>query len=477
MYANTVFNVLKTVSTIIFPLILFPYVSRVLGPEKLGEINFASSIANYISLLSSLGITAYAVRECSKVKDNKDEFETISSQLYSLNWISTVLAYSILLIVLLLKKKLYDSRLLILIACLPIFFQTLGADWVNTAVGDLRYISLRTILFQVINLVLIVVFVRKKDNYVLYAVLIALSPIGANLLNVRHRRKYCDIKLTLDMNIRMHFRPILLLFALTMSQTIYVNIDTTMIGMYRSLNEVGIYSVAVKVYHLASSLISAISIVVLPQLTYLHHNKNWKELGETQEFALSYITTLGMPMIMGILVCAEEIISILSGPNYMQATTTLRILSAALVAVMFGGAFLGNIVFLSNEKEGAFTRASIIAMLIDVVLNTLLIPNYGINAAAISTVISELFVFLYLLWYASHEVYIMNIRDCIAKPIIGTICFPGISMICHIFIANQVKCACVTIFICVICYIIIEILVGNKLLINIVTKMLKGKEK
>ena len=65
---NTVLNIIKTASSIIFPFITFPYVSRVLMPEYIGKVNFGSSYVSYFSLIATLGITTYAVRECSKCK-------------------------------------------------------------------------------------------------------------------------------------------------------------------------------------------------------------------------------------------------------------------------------------------------------------------------------------------------------------------------------------------------------------------------
>lgn len=55
---NAFFNVVRNVLRLIFPLITFPYVSRVLMPEGIGKVNFANSIISYFILLGNLGISA-----------------------------------------------------------------------------------------------------------------------------------------------------------------------------------------------------------------------------------------------------------------------------------------------------------------------------------------------------------------------------------------------------------------------------------
>lgn len=152
---NTIYSVIKQISTIIFPLITFPYISRVLLVDNVGKINFGESVISYVSLIASLGISTYAVRECSKVKESKKELSDIASQILSINLITTIIAYIVLGILLLFVDKFEDYRLLIGIQSITIIFTTLGADWLNTAMEDLKFIAVRTVIFQVVALSLI----------------------------------------------------------------------------------------------------------------------------------------------------------------------------------------------------------------------------------------------------------------------------------------------------------------------------------
>ena len=168
---NTVYNAIKTLSSIIFPLITFPYISRVLLTENSGKIDFGLSIVSYFSLIASLGITTYAIRECSAVREEKNKLSYVASQLWSINIITTVVAYIALTVTLLCYRKLDNYRTLIIIQSLSILATTLGADWLNSAMEDFKYITIRTVAFQFFSLLLMLIFVHKPEDYMKYAVI------------------------------------------------------------------------------------------------------------------------------------------------------------------------------------------------------------------------------------------------------------------------------------------------------------------
>lgn len=149
---NSIYSLLKAFSQVVFPLITFPYISRVLHAENVGKVNFANSIISYVSLAASLGITTYAVRECSKIKDDKNKLENMVGQIISFNMVTTFIAYIGLALALLAAKPLENYREMIIILSTTVLFTTLGADWLNTAMEDFKYITVRTFLFQLIFL-------------------------------------------------------------------------------------------------------------------------------------------------------------------------------------------------------------------------------------------------------------------------------------------------------------------------------------
>lgn len=122
---NALLNIIKTISSIIFPLITFPYISRVLKPENIGKLNFCSSFVSYFTLIASLGITTYAIRECSSVRENKNKLQKISSQIFTINICTTIVSYIMMFMVLIFFRQFDSYRTIIIIQSMTIIFTTI----------------------------------------------------------------------------------------------------------------------------------------------------------------------------------------------------------------------------------------------------------------------------------------------------------------------------------------------------------------
>ena len=93
---NMLLSAIKGFIGVIFPLITFPYISRILSVETLGKYNFAVSVVGYIVLLAGLGINQYAIREGARVREDKEKFGKLANQVFTINIISTIFAYLVL---------------------------------------------------------------------------------------------------------------------------------------------------------------------------------------------------------------------------------------------------------------------------------------------------------------------------------------------------------------------------------------------
>ena len=272
---NTVLNIIKTCSAILFPLITFPYISRVLLPENVGKVNFAQSYVNYFSLIAGLGLSTHAIRECATAKNDRKKLEKVSSELFSINLITTFVAYIFLVASFFIFKGLQRYEYLILIESTIIVSTTLGADWLNSAMEDYKYITIRTVAFQIVSLILMFTFVRETSDYYKYALISILSSAGANVANIFYRKKYCTVTFTLNIDWKRHLSPILFLFVMQLSVTIFNNADTTMLGIMQSDYQVGLYSTALKATRIISQVVQSLSLVIIPRLTILFTNEDF----------------------------------------------------------------------------------------------------------------------------------------------------------------------------------------------------------
>ena len=144
---NLIANSIKTLMGIIFPLITFPYASRVLGAAGIGKVNYASSIISYFSMFAALGISTYAVREGARIRDDKEKFSKFAKEMLNINLCTTVISYLALLIFLSLPI-LGNYKKLLVISSATIVFTTIGMEWLFTIKEEYANITKRAIQFQ-----------------------------------------------------------------------------------------------------------------------------------------------------------------------------------------------------------------------------------------------------------------------------------------------------------------------------------------
>ncbi len=388
---NTVYNIIKTASTILFPIITFPYISRVLQPDNIGKINFGNSIVGYISLLATLGVTTYAIRECSKVKNDREELGKLSGEILSINLFTTVIAYLVLAVLLLLYGKLRDYRLLIMIQSMSVLFATLGADWLNTAMEDFKYITIRTVAFQVLSVILMFIFVREPNDYINYAVITVLSSSGGNIMNMVYRRKYCKTKFTLKCNFKKHLPPILGLFAMLLAQQIFTMCDTTIIGLTLGDYQVGLYSAAIKIYNVINQIACSIFVVTLPQLSIAFAQNHSEDYKRILNYFLDFSVIVCLPCVIGMFTLSQEIIILAGGSGYLDAEGCLKILSVTLIAGSASNCTF-NANLLASGKDKICLLICVTASVVNLVSNIIFIPLFGIEAAACTTLASQILI-------------------------------------------------------------------------------------
>lgn len=419
---NAVLNISKQCCAIIFPMITFPYVSRVLGVEAYGKINFSSSIVSYISLLAGLGINSYAIREGARIRDNNSEFSVFINEVFSINILSTFLAYAIMGAMLFFWNNLDSYKLLIVILSLNIFLTTIGTDWINAIYEDFSYLTFRYIICQSISVIATICFVKSPNDIFLYAFLSNLGTISANILNVIYIRKKLKIyiRFVWPVNIKKHLKPILLLFGNMVSTMIYLYSDTTMLGIMIGDIAVGYYTISSKIYSLIKQLINAVSNVITPRISYeLGTQSNRANSENKLNNVLGILVLILFPIIAGMIFEGKEIIMLIAGQEYIAAYPALAILSIALFFSTIA-CVLVSVVMLAQRKDHEILFASCTSAIMNILLNLILIPKYSFIAAALTTMISELIMMSLGIYYTRHIIKI-NIKQYIPITVLGTI--------------------------------------------------------
>ena len=423
---NAVMSGLKTLMNIIFPLITFPYSSNVLQVEALGKVNFANSVCGYFLLFAGLGVSSYAVREGSKYVNDREQLSKFSSEVYSINMISTAAAYIALALTMIFWTKLHAYTDLMLVMSLQIFFTTIGTEWIFTIFEEYTYIAIRSMLFQVISVAMLFAFVKSPADYCIYAGITVFAAVGANVLNYFRVRKYCTIRLTLNIDWKRHLKPILIIFASSLATTLYVSSDTTILGILCTDYNVGIYAVAGKIYGIVKNLLSAVLVVSIPRLSH------YAGVGEHEKFNRLYneifnaLIVVVAPAVVGLFLLSREVILFISGESYLGAVLPLQILCIALFVCLFGWLY-NSCALLPCRKEKELFYVTLISGALNVILNLILIPLYRESAAAFTTFVAELCSLVLCVHYARGLVQISWNKRIIGSVFCGCV---GIVVVC-----------------------------------------------
>ena len=418
---NALLNGIKTICSIIFPFISFAYCSRVLGTDGLGAYSYGQSIIAYLLLIAGLGIPNYAIREGAYKKQNKKEFNMFINQVFTINVITTLITYCILIFLFILFPKINTYKYIILIQSIQIVLTTLGTDWINTIYEDYLYLTIRYIIIQIISLILLVLLVNNSSDIYIYTLITVLANCGGYILNWKYLKdRGIKPTLTKKIELKRHIKPILILFCNSIATVIYLNSDITMLGSYTDDSTVGIYTVSSKIYTMMKTLINAVILITLPRFSsYLASNNTTKYKEDLSRIA-EILIVLVSQVIIGLFMEADKILNLVAGKEYVSGSTVVQILSIAIFFAV-GACFFSYSILIPNKKEKYFLFSTIAAAIVNISLNIILLPIYGINAAAITTLIAEIIVFSITAFYSIKTIdFNFNVKT-IIKIIIGCI--------------------------------------------------------
>lgn len=472
---NAFYSFLKAFLTLVFPLITFPYATRILQPEGIGKINFSLSIVTYFNFIAQLGVTGYATREASKIADDKDSLSKFAHEILLINFISTAISYILFLIVISTVSKLSDYVPLLLIFSTHIIFTTLSVDWLYNALEEFRYVTIRSFIFHCIALVYLFTFVKTKDDLIHYAIYGVITDVGSYIFNFIHSRKFIYYNKRYKLEIKKHLKFVFTFFGMSVVTSIYAILDSSMLGFLSNDIEVGYYSAAIKLNKMTIGLITSIFAVLLPRLALYFNKENKDDFNKLIDESLQLSSLISVPIVFGLASLAEPLILLFSGENYLPALIPMIILTPIIFVISLAS-ITGTQLLPSINKEKISLLSYIIGAVTNVTLNILFIPKFGAIGAAIGTLAAETFVTSTQVIFLRKFVFTKsNTINFIQALIASVLMFIGVKIISSI-----INVLILQILISVICGILIYSLIlfifRNKLFISTIKKLL-GKLK
>ena len=390
---NFLLNVMMRLSTVIFPLITFPYVSRILHPVGTGKVQFATSLISYFSIFAQLGIPAYGIRACAKVRDNREELTRVAHELLAINLITNAITYAALFVALGTVPRLQEDRTLFLIISLNIILTSIGMEWLYQGLELYGYITARSVLFKFLALIAMFLFIHREEDYLIYGGITIFAASASNILNLINAHKYIGFRLVGNYQLSRHLKPVLIFFAMACAVTVYTNLDNVMLGFMTTDADVGLYGAAVKIKIVLVNVVTALGAVLLPRLSWYVEQGALEEFRRIVRKAFHVMTFSAAPLSLFFILFAREGILLLSGEEYMGSIVPMQVIMPTLLMIALSN-ITGYQILVPTGRERIVLYSEIAGALVDVGLNALLIPLYRATGAAIGTLVAEAVVLL-----------------------------------------------------------------------------------
>jgi len=392
--SNFLYNTLLTVTGLITPLITFPYVTRILGPEGIGLSNFANSIVQFFLIITALGIPLYGVKLIAQAKNNIIERTQIFKELIVIRAVLTFFVLFIYIALVFTLKQTFEHINFYLWGIAVLIINIFEINWLFSGIEDFKYITIRSLIIQIIQIVCLFLVVKSKNDVLIYFLLPFLFSLITIVINLKYARNFLLFEDSLKkLELRKHLKPLSIIFLSLAAISLYNLFDTVLLGLFKSDFQVGIYTAAMKINRIPIAFIMALVPIMIPRISVAVAENNINEIIRLSEKTILFVITFSIPIMGVVFFLAPEIIHLLAGKDFLQAVSTIRIISPiALIIGLTNNFSMQLLIPLGKEKQLLY--AVLIGAFISIILDVILIPIFDENGAAITNVLSELAVLI-----------------------------------------------------------------------------------
>lgn len=462
---NYVYRAIHQVLLIIIPLIIFPYISRVLNPEGLGEYSFTNSLITYFVIFAGLGFNTYAQREIAKCRDDIQQQSIIFWEI-NLCRLGTV-SLSLITNFILIMCGIYGEYTM-LMSVLSLNILTVAFDITFFFQGHEEFgkITLSYAVIKILSVASVFIFVKRQSDVWIYILINALVVIISNLvLWFFLKKRLVRVQLNQLKPFR-HLKGTLLIFISTLGITIYSVLDKSLVGLItNSKAENGYYEMAEKIVRKTLLVVTCLCEIMLS------HNTYEVSLGSKQQVQLNnyhsfhFLWLLGLPLMCGIIFSAGNFIPWLLGSEFENSILLTQVMSS-LILIIGMGSIIGQQYLLPCKRDQQFTIAVLIGVVLNVVLNIPLIYLLGALGAILATVISELGVTCFMLCLIRKELSVWYVFQLAIKPIIATVVMCAVIFPLSFCLSSSILNSLIIISVGVLVYGVSILLLRDKLVIQ-----------
>ncbi|EHR0217393.1 flippase [Clostridium perfringens] len=399
---NFLFKFILNIFNIVIPVLVGPYLARKLGPDQMGIFNYSQTIFTYFFIFASFGVYQYGIRELSNVKNNRNRFQRVFTSIFLISTITNILTLIIYYIFICFSKN-----KILFIPCMILSFNFFSnifyVEWVNEALENFDFISIKTIIVKSIYIILIFLAVKSSNDLNQYMIVLGLTTFLNNILSYIYiKRKvkfdFCELKFL------KHIKSMFMIVILSNTAVLYTQLDKLMIGNFINMDAVAFYNIAQQISMMISGLMLTFINVTVPRLTNYSANKE----NDKYENLLSNISKIYFmflfPICIGMFTLSKQIILLYGGNQYVDAIPIFSIFSIYVITLGYESILTNQILYIKG-KERELVVIGLIGGVINLIMNVLLVkfnilePKMFIFTTMVSNILVVLFQNYYVKKY------------------------------------------------------------------------------
>lgn len=401
---NFLYNAFYNVLVLILPLVTAPYISRIMGAEKIGVYSYSYSVASYFGLFILMGLTNYGNRTIAGVKENKNE---LSRTFWSIYFMQIIMAIVVIIIYIFYVYFIASDKVMASIQLLYLISVALDINWFFFGMELFKLTVTRNTIIKLLNVTLIFLLVKSKNDIYIYGIIMTIGPLLSQLFLWIFLRRYIRItKITIN-DIILHIKPNLVLFIPVIAISLYTIMDRVMLGIMSTMKEVGYYENSNKLTQIPVMAITSLGTVMLPRMSNLVANGRNEETKKYIQKSLIISMFLSSSMAFGLSAISKEFVPFFYGRGFEKCINLIPVLLLSSIFISFANVIRTQYL-IPYKKDNIYIVSFFLGAFVNMGINLLLIPNIQSVGAAIGTLCAEMTVCIYQVYMVKNEIRVLH---------------------------------------------------------------------
>ena len=474
---NFVYLSLYKMLEMILPMITSPLLSRRLGAESLGTYSYSYSIVSIFAIIAQLGVYNYGMREIAKTRDNSEKLNQTYSDIFFTHAIIGIIITFIYYISLIFTQE--KDLIIFIIMGGVLITNIVDNSFLFIGLENIKVVSIRDAAVKFITFTLILIFIRKPSDLLLYTIIMVASSLICKTISLLYARKFVKFVKPSKNECKRHIKPMAILMIPTLASTIYQSMDKIMIGWKYGNTDVGYYECASKAL-IPRNIITALGTVMCPHIANMYSQGKKKDALTKVENSLTVCLIMSYIFTFGIAAIANEFAPWFWGNDFSVCSNMLVGLAFS-IPIWSIGEVIRNQLLLPFGKDNEYMISFVLGVVTNAIINLILIPKFGVMGAIIATLIAELAMSCVQMFFVKGKVRFANsILKTIPYLVISAIMLIGVRII-----AKEISFSLTTslivevvsgivIFSCL--SVLYECITKKKIILNFIVRIGEGRE-